>query len=87
VCVGAPSLEETITIPTPALFTVTERKLIGCVLGSCNALRDIPRLVALWQTGRLDLDGLVTRRRPLAEINVAMADLRAGREIRTVLAG
>jgi Zn-dependent alcohol dehydrogenase len=87
VCVGAPPLEETITISTPALFTVTERKIIGCVLGSCNALRDIPRLIALWQAGRLDLDGLVTRRRPLAEINVAMADLRAGREIRTVLAG
>jgi Zn-dependent alcohol dehydrogenase len=87
VCVGAPALDETITIPTPALFTVTERKLIGCVLGSCNALRDIPRLVALWQSGRLDLDGLVTRRRPLAEINEAMDDLRAGRGIRTVLAG
>lgn len=86
VCVGAVPLDEAITISPPALFTVTERKLIGCVLGSCNALRDIPRLVGLWQAGRLDLAGLVTRRRPLAEINDAMEDLRAGREIRTVLA-
>jgi len=87
VSVGAASLEETITISTPALFTVSERKLIGCVLGSCNALRDIPRLVALWQAGQLDLAGLVTRQRPLAEINLAMDDLRAGRGIRTVLVG
>ena len=29
--------------------------------GSCNSVREIPRLVALWQAGRLDLEGLVTR--------------------------
>ena len=34
---------------------------------------------------RLDLEGLVTARRPLSEINEAMEDLRASRGIRTVL--
>ena len=48
-------------------------------------MRDIPRLVALWQAGRLDLESLVTARRPLAEINTAMDDLRASRGIRTIL--
>jgi Zn-dependent alcohol dehydrogenase len=86
VCVGAAPLGEQITIDPPALFTLSEKKLVGCALGSCNSLRDIPRLVALWRAGRLDLDGLITRRRPLAEINEAMADLRAGIGIRTVLA-
>ena len=86
VCVGAPPLDDAVTILPMSLFVVTEKKLIGCALGSSNSLRDIPRLVALWQAGRLDLEGLVTARRPLSEINEAMDDLRASRGIRTVLA-
>jgi Zn-dependent alcohol dehydrogenase len=85
VAVGAAPMDDAITIPMPAVFTISEKKLIGCTLGSCHALREIPRLVALWQAGRLDLEALITARRPLAEINEAMADLRAGRGIRTVL--
>ena len=85
VCVGAPPLDDAVTILPMSLFVVTEKKLIGCALGSSNSLRDIPRLVALWQAGRLDLEGLVTARRPLSEINEAMDDLRASRGIRTVL--
>jgi len=86
VCLGAPRMEEAIEIAPAVLFVVTEKKLLGCLLGSSNSLREIPRLVALWQAGRLDLEGLVTARRPLIEINEAVIDLRAGRGIRTVLA-
>ncbi|HXQ22552.1 MAG TPA: Zn-dependent alcohol dehydrogenase [Candidatus Acidoferrales bacterium] len=85
VCVGAPPMDDVLTIAMPALFVVTEKKLRGCALGSSNSLREIPRLVSLWQAGRLDLEGLVTARRPLAQINEAMADLTASRGIRTVL--
>jgi Zn-dependent alcohol dehydrogenase len=85
VCVGAAPIDEAISIAPAALFTLAEKKLLGCALGSCNSLRDIPRLVALWQAGRLDFEGLITARRPLAEINDAAADLRAGRGIRTVM--
>lgn len=85
VCVGAAPIDQAITIAPAALFTITEKKLLGCTLGSCNSLREIPRLIALWQAGRLDLETLVTARRPLAEIDQAMADLRTGRGIRTVL--
>jgi S-(hydroxymethyl)glutathione dehydrogenase/alcohol dehydrogenase len=86
VCVGAPPMDHVLTIAMPALFVVTEKKLRGCALGSSNSLREIPRLVSLWQAGRLDLEGLVTAHRPLAQINEAMADLSASRGIRTVLA-
>jgi S-(hydroxymethyl)glutathione dehydrogenase / alcohol dehydrogenase len=86
VCVGAAPLGDAITIDPAALFTISEKKLLGCALGGCNALRDIPRLVALWRSGRLDLAGLITHRRPLGQVNDALADLRAGRGIRTVLA-
>jgi Zn-dependent alcohol dehydrogenase len=86
VCVGAAPIDDAVTIAPAALFTLAEKKLLGCALGSSNSQRDIPRLVALWRAGRLDLEGLVTARRPLAEIDAALADLRAGRGIRTVLA-
>ena len=85
VCVGAPPMDDAVTIAMPALFVISEKKLLGCALGSSNSLREIPRLVALWQAGRLDLEGLITARRPLAEINAAMDDLRASRGIRTAL--
>ena len=85
VCVGAAPLEESINVGPAALFTIAEKKLLGCTLGSCNSLRDVPRLVALWKAGRLDLEALITARRPLSEINEAAADMRAGLGVRTVL--
>jgi len=85
VCVGAPPVDEAIELRPAALFTVSGKRLLGCVLGDCHALRDVPRLLDLWRAGRLDLEGLITARRPLAEVGTALADLRAGRGIRTVL--
>ena len=66
-------------------FSASGKRLLGCILGGSNSLREIPRLVALWQGGRLDLGSLITQRRPLAEINAAFDELRASRGIRTVL--
>ncbi len=85
VCVGAAPLEDAITIAPAALFTVSEKKVMGCALGSCNSVRDIPRLLDLWRAGLLDLPSLVTARRPLAEINEGFEDLRRSRGVRTVL--
>ena len=85
VCVGAAPIDQSITITPAVLLTISEKKLMGCVLGSVNSLREIPRLIALWRAGRLDLESLITARRPLAEINEAMDDLRASRGVRTVL--
>ncbi len=85
ICVGAPPIDAAITVNPGVLLTATGKKLCGCMLGGCNSLREIPRLISLWQGGRLSLESLVTGRRPLAEINEAMADLKAARGIRTVL--
>ena len=85
VCVGAPPLDEAVDLGPAAIFVITGKRLISSVLGGSNSLREIPRLVDLWRAGRLDLEALVTARRPLEEINEAMDDLRAGRGVRTVL--
>ena len=85
VVVGVPPLDESLTIGPIALFQTMEKKLVGSLLGSVNARRDIPLLIALWQAGRLDLEGLITAQRPMDEVNEAFDDLRASRGIRTVL--
>ena len=73
------------SIDRAAMFIMTEKTLRGCVYGSSNAHRDIPRYLDLWQAGRLPLDRLVTAQRPLDEIDLALADLHDGHGVRTVL--
>jgi S-(hydroxymethyl)glutathione dehydrogenase / alcohol dehydrogenase len=84
VMVGAAPMDDDVTLnAVTAMFS--EKRLSGSLLGSCWGPRDIPRLVDLWQSGRLPLDAMVTSRRPLAEVNEAIADAEAGRGLRTVL--
>jgi Zn-dependent alcohol dehydrogenase len=85
VVVGAPPLDQAVTLAPAALVASMGKKIRGTLLGDCNSVRDIPRLLSLWRAGRLDLDALITSRRPLSEINEAVADLRAAKGIRTVL--
>jgi Zn-dependent alcohol dehydrogenase len=85
VLVGAPPFEASLTIPNALLWSISEKKLKGCFLGSTNSPRDIPRLLALWRTGQLDLESMITERRPLDGINAGFADLAAGAGIRTVI--
>jgi Zn-dependent alcohol dehydrogenase len=84
VLVGAPPVEDTISI-SPLRFLLAGKRLLGCTLGSCNARRDIPRFLAMWRSGQLDLEALVTARRPLDQITDAFADLEAGVGVRTAL--
>ncbi len=85
VCVGAPPIEEGISIPGVVGFTAAEKQIKGCLLGSVHSQRDVPRLVALWQAGRLDLDAMVTARYPLEKINEAVAGARSLAGLRTVI--
>jgi Zn-dependent alcohol dehydrogenase len=85
VMVGAAPIGHNVTLAPAVLFMISERKLMGSFLGSCHSRRDIPRLIDLWRAGQLDLEGMITSRRPLAEINDAFADLTAAKGIRTVL--
>ncbi len=84
VLVGAAPIDQMVQVPA-TLFMASERKLIGTLLGGCNGRREIPRLLDLWRAGRLDLESMVTARRPLGEINEAFADLHAGIGLRTIL--
>lgn len=47
--------------------------------------RDFPRLLALYQSGRLKLDELVTRTYTLSGVNEAFGDMVAGRNARGLI--
>ena len=85
VAVGAPPLDQGITINPVTLFSSFEKKLCGCMLGSCNSLTDIPKLLQFWKEGKLNLEDMVTAIRPLEEINEAFDDMKSGKGLRTVL--
>ena len=72
-------------IPIPALMLTQEKKLQGCLLGSCNGHLDIPRFLQLWRKGALDLESMVTHRHPIEDINTGLDHMRESRGLRHVL--
>jgi S-(hydroxymethyl)glutathione dehydrogenase/alcohol dehydrogenase len=72
-------------VTVPGNEFLREKKLIGSLYGSARIKHTIPRLVDLYMEGRIQIDELVSRRRPLAEINEAFADLESGVVARTVI--
>jgi S-(hydroxymethyl)glutathione dehydrogenase / alcohol dehydrogenase len=85
VIIGLPSMSEaTLSLPIHA-FIKDERTITGGYMGSTNLSVDIPRLVALYQGGRLKLDELVTRRYPMEKINEALESSEKGEALRNVI--
>ena len=53
--------------------------------GSANVRVDFPRLLRLWKAGKLDLEGMISRRIELDEINDAFRAMKEGEVIRSVI--
>jgi S-(hydroxymethyl)glutathione dehydrogenase/alcohol dehydrogenase len=62
-----------------------DRTVMGCFHGSGRPRVDFLWILDLYQQGRIKLDELVSRIRPLDEINLAFEDLKEGNVARTVL--
>lgn len=62
-------------VSIPLYHLIDQRVLTGSTNGSIRPHVDIPRILGLYQAGRLPLDRLVTRRYPLEDIGRAMAEL------------
>jgi NDMA-dependent alcohol dehydrogenase len=69
-----------------SLMLVTyEKQVRGSLFGSSNPNYDIPRMLDLYQDGLLELDGLVTSRYSLDQVNEGYSDLLEGRNIRGII--
>jgi S-(hydroxymethyl)glutathione dehydrogenase/alcohol dehydrogenase len=84
VAVGAGSATDKVSFSVGELFS-SERKLMGCIYGSADVRTDFHRILALWQAGRLDLTGLVSREIRLDEVNEAFAAMDGGEVVRSVI--
>ncbi|MFE3453083.1 alcohol dehydrogenase catalytic domain-containing protein [Nonomuraea sp. NPDC059194] len=83
VMVGSPAAGTPLTIEPGLLFA--SRRLMGTQGGDAAPQRDLPMLAAQYLNGRLDLDGLVTERLPLTDIDQAVAHVREGVVARSVI--
>lgn len=63
-----------------------ERKIQGSSMGSNHFRVDMPRLLKLWQQGRLHLDHLITGTLRLDEVNAGFARLKSGEAVRQLIA-
>src|SRR5205085_10784765 len=84
VVVGVGRAEDRVSCSAFGLF-YGARTLMGTYYGSANIRRDFPRLLSLWRAGRLDLDGMITRRLSLDDVNDAFDALASGEVIRQVI--
>lgn len=69
----------------PASMALDERGIRGSNYGSARPQKDIPALLALYRSGRLLLDEMVTRTYTIDEGPQAFEDLKAGRNLRGVI--
>jgi S-(hydroxymethyl)glutathione dehydrogenase / alcohol dehydrogenase len=72
-------------IEISAASLLREQGIQGSLMGGVRNSIDIPRYVDLYMDGRLKLDQLVSRTRPLTEINEGFADMKAAEIARTVV--
>ncbi len=66
-------------------LSMQRKELVGCIFGNANPRYDIPRLLRLYQDGRLKLDEMVTATYTLDEVNQGYQDMRDGKNIRGVI--
>ena len=66
-------------------FADNSQRILGSKMGSTRLRVDVPKLVELYEQGRLKLDELITARYPLEEINEAIAAVKRGEALRNVI--
>lgn len=66
-------------------FAYGDKTLRGSWFGSGDPRIEFPRILRAWSAGRLDLEGLITTRYRLMDINTAFDDIESGQVIRAVL--
>ncbi|GAA4614881.1 zinc-binding dehydrogenase [Saccharopolyspora hordei] len=75
VVVGAGGPEQAVELNAQELF-INEKKILPSFYGSSDPRRDTARMLDFWRAGQLDLEGMISRRIRLDEINDGLAALQ-----------
>ena len=84
VWVGIPNVKDVVPV-SPFLMFREERSIAGCWMGSTNLKNDIPKLVNMYQIGKLKLDELITKHYKLEDIDEAMEAVEQGKALRNII--
>jgi S-(hydroxymethyl)glutathione dehydrogenase / alcohol dehydrogenase len=84
IIVGMPASDVMATID-PGTLASDGQCIVGSKMGSARVQVDIPKIVGLYQQGRLKLDELITGRYGLEDINEAVASVKRGEALRNVI--
>jgi S-(hydroxymethyl)glutathione dehydrogenase/alcohol dehydrogenase len=82
--IGVGGLDKSLTFNAFELF-FDEKTLKGSYYGSADVRSDFSRMLNLWHNGRLDLEGMISKKIAIDDVNEAVADLKAGTVIRSVI--
>jgi len=84
VTAGLPPPDAALAVNVVSLVA-EERTLKGSYIGTCVPLRDVPRYIALYKSGKLPVDRLLTGTLALDDINIGFDRLHSGDAVRQVI--
>ncbi|MDH6574972.1 alcohol dehydrogenase catalytic domain-containing protein [Kitasatospora sp. MAP5-34] len=84
VVIGAGAWDDQVGFSMAELF-FNEKRILPSMYGGGDVLRTAARVIELWRAGRIDLAGMITHRVGLADVNEAIAQMRSGEALRTVI--
>jgi Zn-dependent alcohol dehydrogenase len=84
IAVGLTAVDATVAVPINELVQ-QQKRLVGSLYGSANPPVDLPRIFALYRSGRLPLDALLGKRYALDDVGSAYAELQAGAPGRAIV--
>ena len=69
----------------PFMLAMYQKRIQGSLFGMMSPAADVPRLLRMYESGKLKLDELVSRTYKIDEINQGYDDMYAGRNLRGVI--
>lgn len=84
VIVGVGRMDDPVSF-TPFELFLSDRTILPSTYGGADIRTDFHRMVALWRSGQLDLEGMITSRLTLDDVNDAFTAMEAGEVIRQVI--
>lgn len=82
--IGVGAMDKEVSFNGFELF-FSEKNFMGSYYGSVDVRSDFHKLLRLWKAGQLDLEGMISKRMKIDEINDAFDAMKKGEVIRTVI--